>query len=133
MNDLAQERRDSVQTATILAVSRDNVWLQFAEKTLRRTDRVKTLTGLEGDSHQLPLIEGEKTLLLISSELVPSKIKEFQAMLSASKFWKVWVLRESHDEHQRISDKHLKEMGIAVADRPDNSKAFRRLLKIIFD
>lgn len=124
-----EERRSSDQP-TIVAVSRDSPWLQFAEKTLRRTDSVKTLSDLSDADHQ-PRPAGGQTILMISSELVPAKIKDFQSVLDSG-YAKIWVLKEPHDEHQRINDKHLKDLGIQVADRPDNSKAFRRLLKIIF-
>ena len=129
MSERTEERRQP-GALNILAVSRDEVWLQFAKKTLRRNDRVETLHGLDEVSDHVEAIEGEP-LLLISSELVPSKIKELQEHLDGCKTSIVCVLREPRDQHQRINDKHLKGLGIEVADRPDNAKALRRLIKIL--
>ena len=127
MNERTEERRQP-GSHTILAVSRDEVWLQFAEKTLRRNDRVEVLKDLNAVSSHLqePL---ENTLLLISSELIPQKIKELQQQLDGCDAARICVLREPHDQHQRVNDKHLKGLGIEVNDRPDNSKAMRRLIK----
>ncbi|GMV66178.1 MAG: hypothetical protein KJ050_02270 [Candidatus Omnitrophica bacterium] len=129
MNQENEERRVSDHRVMIV-VSRDEQWLNFAEKTLRRTDQVKALHGLEGASEKLTGIQGTR-FLLVSSELVPAKVKDFQAFLDSGRFERVCVLKEFHDEHQRISDKHLRELGIIVVDRPDNSKAFHRLLKMV--
>ncbi|MCG3196394.1 MAG: hypothetical protein HUU16_15095 [Candidatus Omnitrophica bacterium] len=125
------EERRSAEQPTIVAISRDEPWLHFAEKTLRRTDEVQVHKDLDGVGQALGEI-GTRVVAFVSSELVPARIKEFQAFLDEGRFWKVWVLKEPHDDHQRINDKHLKEMGVSVTDRPDNSKAFRRLLKIVF-
>ena len=124
-----QERR-STET-TILAISKDEAWLHFAKKTLRRTDEIRILKDLAGIS---PLLDGRagQTVVFISSELVPPKRKDFEQAIPSLEGLRVWVLREPHDEHQRINDKHLRQMGVEVADRPDNSKAMRRLIKIVF-
>lgn len=129
MNQENEERRVSDQRVMIV-VSRDEQWLNFAEKTLRRTDKVKVLHDLEGAIAKLTNIEGTR-FLLVSSELVPAKVKDFQAVLEGGHFERVCVLKEIHDEHQRINDKHLRDLGIIVVDRPDNSKAFHRLLKMV--
>jgi len=130
MNEHTEERRSS-QEARILAVSRDHDWLHFAKKILRRNDQVEILDTLsEAANH--PADGNLQTVLFISSELVPSKIKEFEELLEACSPWRTWVLNESHDTHQRINDKHLRDMGVLVDDRPDNAKAMRRLLKKVF-
>jgi hypothetical protein len=130
MSTQAEERRTNEQAVIIFVVSRDQVWLHFAEKTLRRTDQVKALQKLEEIGKVIPQIDG-KPVLLISSELVPSKVHELKEMIHIDQFRTVCVLRESHDEHQRVNDKHLKDLGIQVSDRPDNAKAFHRTLKIV--
>lgn len=127
MNERTEERRQA-GAHTILAVSRDEVWLQFAEKTLRRNDKVKVLKDLNAVSGHLPE-SAENALLLISSELIPPKIKDLQQQLDGCDSARICVLREPRDRHQRVNDKHLKGLGIEVNDRPDNSKAMRRLIK----
>ncbi len=123
------EDRRAAEQRIIIVASQDAVWLHFAEKTLRRTDEVHAIqdlaTGFPG-----PLPEDARKILMVSSELVPAKVKEFLELVGNNRFQKVCVLREPHDEHQRINDKHLKDLGFLVADRPDNTKAFHRLLKM---
>jgi hypothetical protein len=129
MNDHHDERR-SEGAVDVLAVSRDKVWLEFTRKTLRRNDRVETLKDLrEIPAHLSEMDEG--TILLISSELIPSKIRDLEESLNGCMAAKMCVLKAPHDEHQRINDKHLRGLGIEVADRPDNAKALRRLIKIL--
>jgi len=125
------ERRSSVQH-DILAVSKHEAWLHFAKKILRKTGHVEILKDLD----EVPgLIESGMhfEVLLISSELLPAKIKEFEDLLAKAGADRVWALEEPHDEHQRINNKHLKELGVGVTDRPENAKAMRRVLKMIFN
>lgn len=124
------ERRGGVQH-DILAVSKHEAWLHFAKKILRKTDHVEILKDLS----EIPALV-EKGMhfdvLMISSELIPPKIKEFEQLLSNAGADRVWALEEPHDVHQRINNKHLKELGVEVTDRPENSKAMRRVLRMIF-
>lgn len=129
-SDVASERRETEPTF-VIAVSQDVPWLHFAEKSLRRTDQVITASSLGQANEQVHSLNSARKLALISSEVVPSKIKEFQPLLDEGGFWKACVLKEPHDTHQRINDKHLKELGVEVLDRPENAKAFRRVLKIL--
>lgn len=123
-----EDRRSPEQRVMIIA-SRDEMWLHFAEKTLRRTDEVHAVHDLvTGFPDRLP--EDARKILMVSSELVPSKVKDFLDLVGNGRFQKVCVLREPHDEHQRINDKHLKDLGFVVVDRPDNTKAFHRLVKM---
>ena len=130
MTDQGDERRSQVQH-DILAVSKQEAWLHFAKKILRKSDHVEILKELEEIP---PLVEKGMhfDVLLISSELIPSKIKEFEEILSNAKADRVWALEESHDQHQRINNKHLRDLGVQVTDRPENSKSMRRVLKMIF-
>lgn len=125
-----QPERRSSSAADILAVSRDEAWLHFIRKTLRRHDKVEILKDLSELSDHLSDMS-EETLVLISSELVPSKIKDLRENLDGCKASSICVLKVPKDEHQRVNDKHLKGLGLEVADRPDNSKALRRLIKIL--
>ncbi|MCA9434324.1 MAG: hypothetical protein KC931_05430 [Candidatus Omnitrophica bacterium] len=132
MTAQSDERRSGAQH-DILAVSKDEPWLHFAKKILRKSDHVEILKNL----NEIPaLIEKGMRfdVLMISSELIPSKIKELEEVLAVAKADKVWALEEPHDEHQRINNKHLKkDLGVEVTDRPENSKAMRRVLKMIFN
>ena len=130
MTTQADERRSSVQH-DILAVSQHEAWLHFAKKILRKTDHVEILKSL-GEIPALVEKGMHFDVLLVSSELIPSKIREFQDLLSQVKAERVWALEEPHDTHQRINNKHLKDLGVHVADRPENGKAMRRVLKMIF-
>lgn len=123
-----EDRRSAEQRVIILA-SQDGAWLHFAEKTLRRTDEVHALHDLATGFPE-PLPEDARKILMVSSELVPAKVKDFLDMVGNGRFQQVCVLREPHDEHQRVNDKHLKDLGFVVTDRPDNSKAFHRLMKM---
>ncbi len=130
MTAQADERRSTVQH-DILAVSKQEPWLHFAKKILRKSDHAHILKDLD----EIPRLVAKGMhfdVLMISSELIPSKIKEFEELLTKAGADRVWALEESHDEHQRINDKHLKELGVQVTDRPENSKAMRRVLKMIF-
>ena len=130
MTAQADERRSQEQH-DILAVSKNEAWLHFAKKILRKSDHVEILKSLD----EIPSLVEQGMhfdVLLISSELIPPKIKEFEDLLSNAKADRVWALEEPHDEHQRINNKHLKELGVEVTDRPENSKAMRRVLKMIF-
>ena len=121
--------RRSAEQRIIIVASQDAAWLHFAEKTLRRTDEVHAIQDL-AIGFPGPLPEDARKILMVSSELVPAKVKEFLELVGNGRFQKVCVLREPHDEHQRINDKHLKDLGFVVVDRPDNTKAFHRLLKM---
>ena len=125
--DFVERRNDE---RTLYVVSKDEAWLHFAEMTLRRTDRVKALQSL-GKELAEALTDHETSFLLISSELVPDRVKELAGLLGICHFSKVCVLKGAHDDHHRINDKHLKDMGVFIADRPENAKAFHKLLKIL--
>ena len=129
MNESARDRRRP-EALRIVAVSRDETWLGFTRKTLRRTDTVEVMAELEGISNHLSGSENP-VFLLISSELVPIKIGVFESHLDGLPTAKVCVLRVPQDEHHRINDKHLRGLGMLVEDRPDNQKAMRRLIKIL--
>ena len=129
MNESAQDRREA-EALRIVAVSRDEAWLGFTRKTLRRTDVVEVMHELDEISKHLS--GGDRPVyLLISSELVPIKIGEFESHLGGLPTAKVCVLRVPQDEHHRVNDKHLRGLGILVEDRRDNQKAMRRLVKIL--
>ena len=128
MHTETEDRRTADQRVIIVA-SRDEVWLHFAEKILRRTDEVRALHDLPTNL-TVALPSEARKILMVSSELIPDKVKDFVDRVGNGRFERVCVLREPHDEHHRISDKHLKDLGFLVADRPDNSKAFHRLLKM---
>lgn len=127
----ADERR-STQQHDILAVSKHEPWLHFAKKILRKSDHVEIVKSLD----DIPALVDRGMhfeVLMISSELIPAKIKDFEELLAKAGAKRVWALEEPHDEHQRINNKHLKELGVGVTDRPENSKAMRRVLKMIFN
>jgi len=131
MTAQSEERRGGKQH-DILAVSKDEPWLHFAEKILRKSDHVETLKNL-GEIPKLIEKGMQFDVLMISSELIPAKIKDFEELLNTAKADRVWALEEPHDEHQRINNKHLRELGVEVTDRPENGKAMRRVLKMIFN
>lgn len=114
----------------MVAVSRDEAWLGFTRKTLRRTDVVEVMHELDDLSKHLSNSDNP-VYLLISSELIPIKISELEGYLNGLPTEKVCVLRAPQDEHHRVSDKHLKGLGMLVEDRPDSQKAMRRLIKIL--
>jgi hypothetical protein len=129
MNESAQDRR-SVEALRIVAVSRDEAWLGFTRKTLRRTDTVEVMHELDEISNHLSGSDNP-VFLLISSELVPIKLGDLESRLEGLPTEKVCVLRAPQDEHHRVNDKHLRGVGILVEDRPDSQKAMRRLIKIL--
>jgi hypothetical protein len=122
------DEKRQVESVRILAMSHDQDWLHFAENTLRRTDEVEVLENLDGVNDRTSA-DGRKTIILVSSELVPSKVKDFHEFIDRAHAHKVCVLRAPKDNHHRINDKHLKDLGVDMEDRPENTKAFRRILK----
>ena len=125
MND--NERREKSK-GHILVVAHDELWSKFVENTLRRTDAVEDSFTLDEAREHL---KNEKYwIIILSSKVVPDKVHEFESFLSYTNNAKIIVVRHPKDTHHRINDKHLKQMGVIVEDRPTDGKGLRRLMKI---